>query len=145
MVGSGVLWYTVNRKDVIMMKFNDTPLSIKDRARLEQAKRIAGASSCRTMHGAVAVRGGRVVGVGVNAYQNSPEIFDILPHNRSIHAEEACLKAIGDNSRGATMYVARVNRLGEERMSKPCKRCQKALRISGVRRVVYTVESELVF
>jgi tRNA(Arg) A34 adenosine deaminase TadA len=127
------------------MKFNTGSLSNRDRARLEQAKRIASTSSCGKKHGAVAVKGGRVVGVGVNSYQNDESLFEILPYNLSTHAEQACLRAIGNNARGATIYVARVSRTGEERMSKPCSACQKALKLAGVRRVVYTIESELTF
>lgn len=126
------------------MKFSHVMLSSKEKARLEQAKKVASTSSVREKHGAVAVRGGRVVGVGVNSYQNDHNLFDILPFNRTTHAEQACLRAIGENARGAVMYVARVNRDGEEKMSKPCSMCQKALREAGVRKVVYTIESELV-
>lgn len=125
------------------MKFSHTALSSKERSRLEQAKRIASTSSCNDMHGAVAVRGGRVVGVGVNSYQNDFRLFDILPFNKSVHAEQAVLRAIGDNARGATMYVARVSKQGEEKMSKPCAMCQTEMREAGIRRVVYTIESEL--
>ena len=127
------------------MKFMQTGLSSKDKARLKQAKNIASTSDCDKMHGAVAEGGGRVIGVGVNSYRNSRHIYEEIPRDaRSTHAEMACLRAIGGDARGATFYVARVNRSGEERMSKPCSYCQTHLIAAGVKRVVYTIDSEMV-
>ena len=126
------------------MRYMQDNLSVKDRSRLEQAKRIAAESDCNYKHGCVAVIGGRVVSVGVNSYRNDISVFDSIPEDtRSFHAEIACLKALGGKAEGATFYVARVNNHGEERMSKPCVDCQTALRSAGVKRVVYTIDSEL--
>lgn len=126
------------------MKFAHNTLSVKDKARLNQAKNIAATSDCTHQHGCVAVKGGRTVGVGVNAYRNARSLFDIIPDEaRSIHAEEACLRAVGSNARGATLYIARVNRFGEEMMSRPCARCMKQIKESGVKRIVYTIDSNL--
>jgi deoxycytidylate deaminase len=41
--------------------------------------------------------------------------------------------------RGATIYVARVNRTGEPRMSKPCSACARALKDAGVSKIIYTI------
>lgn len=126
------------------MKYTQNDLSVKERARLAQAKRVAAVSDCAYKHGAVGVKGGRVLGVGVNSYRNSKDIYDSLPDDaRSTHAEEALLKVMGDAARGSTVFVARVNRSGDERMSKPCPRCTILLKEAGVRRVVYTVDSSL--
>lgn len=126
------------------MKYTFENLSTRDTARLEQAKRIAAVSDCSNMHGAVGVKGGRVVGVGVNTVRNSPDTYETVPEDsRHVHAEDALLRAMGNNSRGATVFVARVNSSGEERISKPCSRCTILLKRAGVRRVVYTVSTGL--
>lgn len=127
------------------MKYVEHNLSTKDRSRLEQAKRVAAVSDCDIMHGAVGVKGGRVLAVGVNSARNVRDIYDYIPEEaRHEHAEEALLRALGVRAQGSTVYVARVNRAGEERMSKPCPRCAILLKEAGVRRVVYTLDSSLV-
>ncbi len=57
----------------------------------------------------------------------------------SVHAEEAAIVRAGD-VRGAVLYVARVNNLGELRMSKPCGGCQSLIEKHEIKRVVYTLE-----
>jgi deoxycytidylate deaminase len=58
--------------------------------------------------------------------------------NISVHAEVDALSRCND-PRGATIYVARVNKRGEERMSRPCISCEKALLEAGVKKVIYTL------
>ena len=41
-------------------------------------------------------------------------------------------------TQGATIYVVRINKEGQPRMSKPCPMCESALKHVGVKRVVYT-------
>lgn len=126
------------------MKLTQVRLSRRDRSMLEQAKRIASTSSCRFKHGAVVVKGGRVLSVGVNSQRNDRDVYSTLPDGaRQVHAEYAALRALGGDARGATVYVARVNNFGEARMSMPCSRCQTLLRLAGVKRVVYTVDMEM--
>jgi len=43
-------------------------------------------------------------------------------------------------TQGSTIYVARINKEGEARISKPCPMCEAAMRHVGVRRVYYTNE-----
>ena len=54
----------------------------------------------------------------------------------SSHAEARCLKMC---DRGATIYVARVNRAGEMAMSRPCSRCMAAMRARKIARVVFSI------
>jgi hypothetical protein len=67
--------------------------------------------------------------------------------DRTIHAERAVVKRLGDISqlRGATMYVVRVNSHGELRNSKPCHDCQlfleKCIREYGLRKIIYSTSS----
>lgn len=126
------------------MKYTQSSLSKKDRSHLKQAKKIASTSTVKHKHGAVIVSGGRVLSVGVNSAKNEGYVFPFAATwDRQIHAEEAALRGVKGKAEGATIYVARVNRMGMERMSKPCHSCQKALKDAGIRRVVYTIDSEL--
>jgi hypothetical protein len=43
--------------------------------------------------------------------------------------------------RGNTVYVARIDRSGRTRMSRPCGECMDNLRERGIRRIVYTTDS----
>lgn|SRR5574344_2900400 len=116
-------------------------LSNKDTAMLERAKKAASTSTCKTRHGAVVVSGGSVRSIGVNSYhQPDIKMLDFVPRSGwSIHAEEAALRAVGYSAPGAVIYVARVDKEGNDRLSKPCPRCQKLIDASGIKRVVYTV------
>lgn len=113
--------------------------SHKDKARLALAMKVAAMSKCVTKHGAALYRGGSVLALGINTERNDHDfvekskILDIC----STHAEMSALSRVKD-AKGATIYVARVNRAGEARMSRPCAKCYRALEAAGVRRVVYT-------
>lgn len=128
------------------MKFMQHGLSRKDKARLNQASEIAFTSDCKYKHGVVVTKGGRVVAVGVNSYRSLMDMSDFVPEDwRSEHAEMAGLRALGGDADGCTFFVSRVNNLKEERMSKPCRKCQAAMKSAGVKRVVYTIDSEMNF
>lgn len=121
-----------------------TVLSAKDRSRLDQAIRVSENSECRKRHGAVLTSGGRVLGIGVNVNRNDPAVIGDAQLNYSVHAEIAALRAWGgSNLKNATMYVARIGRYGEPMMSKPCAKCQEALKAAGVKKVVYTIDNEM--
>jgi deoxycytidylate deaminase len=118
-----------------------TGLSKTQRAYLDIAVRLAESSDSNFKHGAVFVRGGRLLSVGVNKWRNKNNIPVIesdgyIPH-LTIHAEIDALARVKD-AKGATVYIARVTKNGEERFSRPCERCEKALMDAGVKRVVYT-------
>jgi tRNA(Arg) A34 adenosine deaminase TadA len=44
---------------------------------------------------------------------------------------------------GATIYVARVGKTGEFKMSKPCSMCHAAMKHVGIKRVVYTINDKV--
>ena len=102
---------------------------------LEAAKELAKLSRSRQKHGAIVVRNGQVVSAGVNISKGTADVHWPLA---SEHAEERAISQAGKEARGATLYVARVNRLGEARLSRPCERCQSAIRKSGIARIVHT-------
>jgi pyrimidine deaminase RibD-like protein len=85
--------------------------------------------------GAVLVKGGRVLSMGVNRYRNLPSQVDL--EGVSYHAEEVALKRAGDVE-GATIFVARVTRSGHLGLAKPCERCQELLHAHGVHSAVWT-------
>jgi len=90
-------------------------------------------------HCAVIVMGGRVLATGVNKERNHPMIVssEHIKTHCSVHAEIDALKKAGD-VRGATIYVARVNKTGQERNSRPCKYCYSDIKKSGIKKIVYT-------
>lgn len=111
---------------------------------LKRAEKLAELSTCYRKHGAVIVKGGRVLSVGINSLR------DIEPRYKSgvkapgIHAEVAAIRGVGRDVdlSGATIYVARVNGKGPQ-MSKPCPDCQIALKNAGIRKVFYTVDNTI--
>lgn len=77
--------------------------------------------------GAIALRGGAIVGVGYN--------------HGTKHAEVKCLQAIWPSKRkGLTVWCIRLTRSGLLRMSKPCPECREYLRKNGVKTVYYSDE-----
>lgn len=119
-------------------------LSKKDKAYLSVARYFATKSKARNTHGAVVVKSGRVVGTGYNRNRNHPRIVspEHIKTDCSFHAEEIAIREAGENSRGAIIYVARVNKQGKDRDSMPCPRCLSLINQSGIKRVVYTSQKE---
>ena len=116
----------------------------RDRRMIDLAIRQAFSSEFPTFrHGAVLARGSSVLNVGVNKAQYTSfgaRFRRDNPNFATIHAEIACILGVErKKTKGATVYVARINNLGEEMYSKPCSMCQQAMRFVGVRRVVYTI------
>jgi len=118
-------------------------LSKTDRAYLNVARYFAKKSSSRNTHGAVVVKSGRVMGTGYNKDRNRPSIVspEHIKSDCSYHAEQVAIREAGDNLRGAIIYVARVNKNGQDRNSKPCPRCHRLIQDAGIKRVVFTTEA----
>lgn len=118
-------------------------LSKKDKAFLSVARYFATKSNARNTHGAVIVKGGRVVGTGYNRNRNHPMIVspEHIKTNCSIHAEESAIRDAGYDVKNAVIYVARVSKSGEDRDSKPCPRCSNLISQSGIKRIVYTTQA----
>lgn len=117
-------------------------LSKKDVSYLNLARSLAEKSGEKKKHGAVVIKSGRVVGYGFNKFKNHTDYIpeDLIKIHCSRHAEEVAIKIAGQNAKGATLYVARVNNQGIDRNSKPCKICAKLIKESGIKKVIYTVE-----
>jgi tRNA(Arg) A34 adenosine deaminase TadA len=113
-------------------------LSRRQHQWLDLAAKIAMDSTCRMKHGAVIVRGSSVLAVGTNKFRNHPATIKDYQHC-SVHAEVVALRRVGSQASHTDLYVARVSRHGEHRLSRPCGTCWGALVRSGVHRVVYTI------
>lgn len=122
-------------------------LSNSEQAYLAAARYFASKSKSNKMHGAVVVKSGRVVGTGYNKDRNHPLFISpehIKPHC-SRHAEAEAIKEARTNATGAVLYVARVNRQGQDRNSKPCKLCQEVIAEVGIKKVIYTKDEANVY
>lgn len=119
-------------------------LSNRDRAYLSVARYCATKSTAKNTHGAVVVKGGRVLSTGWNKNRNHPAIVspEHIKTDCSYHAEEVAIREAGeDNVRGAVIYVARINRKGHDRDSKPCPKCASLIEKVGIKRVIFTMEA----
>jgi deoxycytidylate deaminase len=94
-------------------------------------------------HGSVIVKGGRVISTGINKDRSHPRIVssEHIKDHCSVHAEIDAIKKARDVT-GATIYVARVNKRGEARDSRPCKRCFEVIKNNGIKKIVYTMSEE---
>lgn len=111
------------------------------------AAKIAGMSKCNHRLGAVLVRGGSVLGVGVNKLKTDP-LIDRLSKRwighpvRGLHAEMDCVSELSlEQTKNTTLYVVRVLKRGLG-LAKPCRMCQAYLTGCGVKRVKYSVDSD---
>ena len=96
-------------------------------------------SSCRTRHGAIVAKNGRVLGRGHNSYRSHGGQWGGGPL-KTLHAEAAAMRDAthrGIDVRGCTLYVTRGD---TNRISKPCPSCQALLERYGISKVVYTDE-----
>jgi deoxycytidylate deaminase len=119
-------------------------MSNKDKAYLSVARYFATKSRARNTHGAVVVKGGRVLGTGWNKDRNHPMIVspDRVKEDCSYHAEEVAIRDSGDNLKGAIIYVARVSKSGSDRDSHPCPKCLSLINEVGIKRVIYTSQKK---
>jgi len=93
---------------------------------------------------AIAVRGGRLLGRGVNRHRNDPMGCPGAPRQAwSVHAEVSCLRRVPDAA-GATLYVARITPGGRPGLAKPCKDCAQVAVDRGISRIVYTSSGAIV-
>lgn len=126
----------------IPVSTQDLPVSLSrtDSRYLAMAARAAVSPSATGYRlGAVAVRGGRVLGLGSNRFRNAREAH--APRWAwSIHAEDACLRRVSD-AHGATLYVARVSATGLLRLARPCPNCWTLAHDAGISKIVYTTNT----
>jgi len=130
-------------KHMSNLKFR-APQSARTKDLLDRALQLAKTSKYRHQHGAIIVKNGNVISQGVNYKVNNPRQITDPKTGAGIHAEVAAIKASrGADLNGAVIYVARVSKCGDPVMSKPCDRCQNSLREAGIKKVYYTIDSEM--
>jgi deoxycytidylate deaminase len=96
------------------------------------AKAAAQLSPLKPKLGACVVKGGRVLGIGYNRYGSTKS----TPWSR--HAEMTAILSAGD-CKGAVIYVYRGHgKTGEPMLAKPCRACEEAIRLAGIKRVIYS-------
>jgi deoxycytidylate deaminase len=116
---------------------------VKNKRYIEFAKRAAEQSNYgKFRHGAVLVKGSSVRSISCNKHRHCSfgARFRKEGHGEAtLHAELGAILGLErSTTQGSTVYVARINREGEARISKPCAMCEAAMRHVGVRRVYYT-------
>ena len=89
--------------------------------------------ACHTKfrHGCVLIKNGKVIGTGNNTDTNRLKW-------RTIHAEEAVIRANQRYCYGATLIVARIKADCSFGFSLPCARCQRMIEKYGIARTYYT-------
>lgn len=116
-------------------------LSKKEKAFLSLAMKVAETSDVENRHGAVVVKNGRVLSLGVNKWRNrglyQPNLFENI---LTVHAEVDALSRVVD-AEGVTVYVARMGDDGMPRFSRPCQHCMLVLKKLGIKKVVYTLDN----
>ena len=115
-------------------------LSKNEQAFLSVARYFAAKSAANKKHGAVIVKSGSVIGRGCNKDTNNPMIVspEHIKTHCSRHAEIEAIRDANWNVDGAILYVARVNRQGRDRNSKPCKYCELVINETKIKKVIYT-------
>lgn len=114
-------------------------LSNKERSFLDLAVKVSETSDVNQKHGAVLVKNGRVLALGVNKWRNRDLRQDNYQPVLTTHAEIDALARVADAS-GAILYIARTSEKGINQFSRPCFRCMKTIADKGIKRVVYTVD-----
>ena len=110
---------------------------------LDLARRMAFQSEYgKLRHGAVLVKGGSVINASCNKSNYNSFANRFRPHDRgpaTHHAEIGCILGVDKSiSDGATVYVVRINKQGQFKLSKPCEMCHNILKFCGIKKVVYT-------
>tara|TARA_R110002110_G_scaffold321999_1_gene534388 strand:- start:958 stop:1410 length:453 start_codon:yes stop_codon:yes gene_type:complete len=128
------------------IKGEEIKVSNKMRRYLHMAQNMASNSNYgKIKHGAVLIKGGSIIKAAFNKdkFSSFGERFrgpDCGPATH--HAELSCISGI-DRSKtaGASIFVVRINRQGELRLSKPCPMCHDALKFTGVKKVYYSTNN----
>ena len=105
-------------------------------------KQAAKSEFQKTRHGAIVSRGRRILSRGTNSNRYTSIPID-RKFDNSVHAEQSAIGDLLSHRRhedlvGATIYVARIGKAGEQRMSKPCPMCEDLIRTVGIKKVIYT-------
>lgn len=112
---------------------------------VETLQKVAVNSAVTHKHAACLMKGGKVMGIGINKY------FQIKMHNEtmnlSVHAEMDVLAGISTKiSKGMDILIIRVTKSLTLRNSRPCNVCIDKLRQRGIRKAYYSnSEGQIVY
>lgn len=117
--------------------------SRKTQKYLDLATKIAEQSNYpQFKHGAVLVRGAAVINASCNkkGFNRFGAKFRKRKWGKAtLHAElGSVLNIEKKNTEGSTVFVVRVNKQGNTRLSKPCHMCDSVMKYCGVKKVVYS-------
>lgn len=109
-------------------------------AHLDKALAVARTSEHATQVGCILLKKGRIVTEATNSYKTHPVQAHWAqkarrPYGVHLHAEMAALVRCREEA--DTLIVARVDKRGMKRISKPCPICRAAIQESNISRVVY--------
>lgn len=115
---------------------------------IEYAARIARQSDFPDYrHGAILVKGSSILNTSTNKsnYCSFGHRFRRKASGHAtLHAELGAILGMDRAvTEGATIYVARVGKTGEFKLSKPCSMCHAAMKHVGIKRVVYTINDKV--
>lgn len=114
---------------------------------MSQAKKMADKSTFEYRHGAVLVKGGSILNRSYN--KNNRCSFGQRFRKKqegcaTIHAELGAILGLDRTiTEGSTLYVARIGRTGDFKLSKPCPMCHEAMKYVGVKKVVYSIDNNI--
>lgn len=112
---------------------------------INEAKKIAGNSNLKYKIGAVITdKKGNIISYGFNQSKSHPKqaMYATMagsPRKQCLHAEIHAL--IKCREEPHTIYVVRVSHDGKLRLAKPCEVCDLAIRVSTIKRVVYSTDT----
>lgn len=119
-------------------------VSNRDEARLNRAIGLSYSSECKQRHGALIYKSNRLISSGVNSSRvHNKYLKNYTEKPATFHAEERAIRnaqaLVGEDLSGMVLYVARSYKNGKPAMSAPCKNCQKLIKKSGLKKVIYTI------
>ena len=114
---------------------------------MELASRLANSSSSPDYrHGALLVRGSNIIGLSTNKNRHASfgnRFRDRNCGHATQHAELGCVLGIDRRkTMGSIVYVCRIGKRGDFRLSKPCSMCAAVLRHVGVKKVYYSIDDK---
>jgi len=105
---------------------------------------VAKKSDMEHRHACLIVKKREIIAEGFNKKS------DMFEQIYSIHAEMDAISKLASRSKGYTndcdMYVYRIGTdlcSNPTKLSKPCKRCEDAIRKVGIKRVYYSIEEQI--
>lgn len=109
----------------------------KNKRYFELARKLSLKSNYCHKIGAVVVKKGKILGLGVNnPFKTHPKSTNPF---KTVHAElDAILDCDPNELRGATIYVYREHKNGQPACSKPCPHCHELIMRCGIKKVCYT-------